>query len=115
MKYFVEIAAAYISDEDLSTRFCHHAIESKHSFNAKIFVYENNDKNRKIREAIEIRKKNNNAYNFTNDIYKVSGIYSPKIDRLHIMINFFLVHLASVLPYFFSAQFKTSVFRAFLK
>jgi NAD-dependent SIR2 family protein deacetylase len=61
------------------TALCDHCVEKGHSFdfeNTNIVWFEENEKKRKLREAIEIVKRPNTV-NFKTDSDHVNAIYSP--------------------------------------
>ena len=66
-----------------STALCEHSTEMGHMFDfegAKILCFEENERKRKVREAIEIIKQED-AINFKTDISHINGIYSPILSR----------------------------------
>ena len=70
-----------VSHKRKSTALCEHATELGHSFEferASILCFEENDKKRKIREAVEIMKYGE-AVNFKTDVNGTIGSYSPII------------------------------------
>jgi uncharacterized protein YtpQ (UPF0354 family) len=67
-----------------STALCEHTTDTGHSVDIKkasIVCFENNDKKRKIREAIEIMKCKT-AVNYKADVDGVMNLYSPVIKRV---------------------------------
>lgn len=68
-----------VSAKRKSTALCEHTTETGHNINVKkasILCFEENDKKRKVREAVEILK-HDEAINFKTDVHGVIGMYSP--------------------------------------
>lgn len=74
-----------VERKSVSTALCEHTTKTGHSFNfkkASILCYEENDKKRKLREAIEICK-NQKSVNFKTDADGINKIFSPLIKMRH--------------------------------
>lgn len=71
-----------VENQRNNTALCEHTSETGHSFNfskTSVLCFETNEKKRKMRECIEIMKRN--TVNFKTDVNGISCTYLPVIDK----------------------------------